>query len=182
MKVFEPFHLDAVSFCLWRGRERMRLSPKAFDILHYLVERADRLVTQDELLEALWPKTYVNPEGIRKYILEIRKALGDRPNSPLFIETFPKRGYQFVAKVREEHVLPPSGPTARATGEQDALQRVISECTHGRMVREICKALGVMTAHPPLIVILEVFECGDASMLDCTSTFAQRQVLRIQTG
>jgi hypothetical protein len=62
-------------------------------------------VTQDELLEALWPETYVNPEGIRKYILEIRKVLGDRSSQPAFIETFPKRGYQFVA--RNGHRRPP---------------------------------------------------------------------------
>ena len=68
------------------------LTPKAFDVLRYLVEHADRLVTQDELLQALWPETYVNPEGIRKYILEIRKVLGDRSGEPAFIETFPEAG------------------------------------------------------------------------------------------
>ena len=107
-KVFEPFRLDMVNLCLWRAEERMPLTPKAFDILRYLVERADRLVTHDELLEALWPETYVNPEGIRKYILEIRKALGDRPKHSLFIQTLPKRGYQFVAKVADGRKQPPS--------------------------------------------------------------------------
>ena len=63
----------------------MALTPKAFDVLRYLVERADRLVTQNEILEGLWPETYVNPEGIRKYILEIRKVLGDQPGQPSFI-------------------------------------------------------------------------------------------------
>jgi len=77
------------------------LTPKAFDVLRYLVEHADRLVTQDEILEALWPETYVNPEVIKKYVLEIRKALGDRHDKPEFIETFPRRGYQFVATVSE---------------------------------------------------------------------------------
>jgi DNA-binding winged helix-turn-helix (wHTH) protein len=110
MKVFEPFRLDIVNLCLWRYNERMPLTRKAFDILRYLVERADRLVTHDEILEALWPETYVNPEGLRKYILEIRKVLGDRPNQPLFIETLPKRGYQFIAKVTDERIPLPSPP------------------------------------------------------------------------
>ena len=79
----------------------MPLTPKAFDLLRYLVEHADRLVTRDELLEAIWPDTYVNPEGIRKYILEIRKVLGDQSERPAFIATFPKRGYQFVAALRD---------------------------------------------------------------------------------
>jgi DNA-binding winged helix-turn-helix (wHTH) protein len=108
-KVFEPFRLDMANLCLWRAEERMPLTPKAFDILRYLVERANRLVTHSELLEALWSETYVNPEGIRKYILEIRKVLGDRPRHPIFIATLPKRGYQFVAKVADGNVPPGSG-------------------------------------------------------------------------
>ena len=102
MKVFEPFRLDPVNHCLWRAEERVLLTPKAFDVLRYLVEHPGRLVTQDEILEALWPETYVNPELIKKYILGIRKVLGDRSDEPLFIETFPKRGYQFVASVSDE--------------------------------------------------------------------------------
>jgi DNA-binding winged helix-turn-helix (wHTH) protein len=91
MKAFGPFRLDTVNFCLWRADERVPLTPKAFDVLRYLVDRADRLVTQEEILEGLWPETYVNPEGLRKYILEIRKVLGDDPKRPMFIETLPKR-------------------------------------------------------------------------------------------
>ncbi len=116
MKVFEPFRLDTVNLCLWRAEERVPLTPKAFDILRYLVERADRLVTQDEILEALWPETFVNPEGVRKYILEIRKVLGDRRHEPLFIETFPKRGYQFIAKVTDGRTFPPLGPAIETAG------------------------------------------------------------------
>src|SRR5215831_14112670 len=101
MKAFGPFRLDTANHCLWRDNERAPLTPKAFDVLRYLVEHAERLVTQDELLEALWPETYVNPEVIKKYVLGIRKALGDRHEEPKFIETFPRRGYQFVAPVTE---------------------------------------------------------------------------------
>lgn len=108
MIAFGPFRLDTVNHCLWRGNERAALAPKAFDVLRYLVEHADRLVTQDELLEALWPETYVNPEGIRKYVLEVRKVLGDRSDEPAFIETFPKRGYQFVAPVSAERPAAPA--------------------------------------------------------------------------
>ena len=67
MKQFHTFRLDTVNHCLWRGEERVSLTPKAFDVLRYLVEHAGRLVTQDEILAALWPETYVNPEVIKKY-------------------------------------------------------------------------------------------------------------------
>ncbi|MGA8345848.1 MAG: winged helix-turn-helix domain-containing protein, partial [Candidatus Sulfotelmatobacter sp.] len=99
MKRFQSFRLDTANQCLWDGDVRVALTPKAFDVLRYLVEHAGRLVTADEILQALWPATYINPEGLRKYVLEIRRVLGDRPDTPQFIETLPKRGYQFVASV-----------------------------------------------------------------------------------
>jgi DNA-binding winged helix-turn-helix (wHTH) protein/tetratricopeptide (TPR) repeat protein len=109
MKTFHTFRLDTVNHRLWRGEERVSLAPKAFDVLRYLVEHADRLVTQDEILEALWPGTYVNPEVVKKYVLGIRKVLGDKTNNPAFVATFPRRGYQFIAPVREETASPLSG-------------------------------------------------------------------------
>ena len=106
----------------------MPLTPKAFDVLRYLAEHTDRLVTQDEILEALWPDTYVNPEGIRKYILEIRKVLGDRPKQSLFIETLPKRGYQFIAKVTDEQTFAQpkaaSGAAANIVGREAAIAQL----------------------------------------------------------
>jgi len=120
-----------MSHCLWCGNERMPLTPKAFDVLRYLVEHADRLVTQDELLEALWRDTYVNPEGIRKYILEIRKVLGDQLDRPLFVETLPKRGYRFVAKVVDERLQPApeaaAGPAGTMVGRDGALAQ-LNDC------------------------------------------------------
>ena len=113
---------------MWRDDERAPLTPKGFDVLRYLIEHADRLVTQDELLEALWPNTYVNPEGIRKYILEIRKVLGDRSDQPEFIGTFPKRGYQFIAPVADAREVARRDPAARPpdnmVGRQEGLARL----------------------------------------------------------
>ena len=109
MKQFHAFRLDTVNHCLWRGEERVSMAPKAFDVLRYLVEHADRLVTQDEILTALWPETYVNPEVIKKYILGLRKALGDPRDKPEFIKTFPRRGYQFIAPVSEVISGAPAG-------------------------------------------------------------------------
>jgi TolB-like protein/DNA-binding winged helix-turn-helix (wHTH) protein/Flp pilus assembly protein TadD len=129
MKSFKAFRLDTMNHLLWRDGDRVPLPPKAFDVLAYLVEHAGRVVTQDEILEALWSETYVNPELLRKYILEIRKALGDRPDKPEFIETLPKRGYRFVASVIDESevgeksgVEPADVPTPYATEEAEATE------------------------------------------------------------
>ncbi len=101
MKSFPPFRLDQTNQCLWRDEERILLAPKVFSVLQMLVENAGRLVSQDEILEGLWKDTYVQPEVLRKYILEIRRVLEDPPKNPQFIATHPKRGYQFIAPVTE---------------------------------------------------------------------------------
>jgi DNA-binding winged helix-turn-helix (wHTH) protein len=106
MKVFGPYRLDAANQCLWRHgdfgpEDRILLTPKAFAVLVYLVEHAQRLVTHDELLEAVWPGCVLEPQAVKKHILAVRSVLADRPKNPLFIETIPKRGYRFIAPVSE---------------------------------------------------------------------------------
>src|SRR2546425_1839755 len=56
---FGAFRLDLAHTCLWRGEEALRLPPKVFAVLYYLVTHPDRLVTKDELLDAVWPATAV---------------------------------------------------------------------------------------------------------------------------
>ena len=121
-KVFPPFRLDPVNQCLWRlgeagHDERVTLTPKAFAVLRYLVEHAGRLITLEELLDAVWPETFVQPEVLKYQIADIRGILGDRAKNPIFIETLPRRGYRFIAPVRDGQTadLPASVNTARAT-------------------------------------------------------------------
>jgi TolB-like protein/DNA-binding winged helix-turn-helix (wHTH) protein/Tfp pilus assembly protein PilF len=118
VKSFKAFRLDTVNHLLSRDGDRVPLSPKGFDVLAYLVEHGGQVMTQDEILEALWPETFVNPEVLRKYIQEIRKALKDRPDDPEFIETLPKRGYRFIAAVTDESAAePPELATADSIEE-----------------------------------------------------------------
>jgi predicted ATPase len=102
MKQFESFRLDISNQCLWRAGAQIALPPKPFAILRYLVDNPGRLITHDELLDALWPETYVQPQVLRTYMLELRRVLGDDVDAPRFIQTLPKRGYSFVARVRED--------------------------------------------------------------------------------
>ena len=101
MKHFDVFRLDTSNECLWKEGKQLSLPPKPFAVLHYLTENPGRLVTHDELLDALWPETYVQPQVLRTYVLELRKLLGDDASQPRFIQTLPKRGYCFVAPVVE---------------------------------------------------------------------------------
>lgn len=96
--------IDVANLCLWRCNgaavdERLDLPPKTFDVLRYLVENAGRLVSHDELLNALWRDVHVQPEVLKSHILAIRNALGDKSSSPRFIETQRGRGYRFIGPV-----------------------------------------------------------------------------------
>ncbi|MEM7354641.1 MAG: AAA family ATPase, partial [Acidobacteriota bacterium] len=87
--------LDIEEECLFRGGEEIRVRPKAFAVLRYLVE-AGRLVTKDELLAAVWSGSFVQEEVLKGCVRELRQALGDDPKEPRFIQTYPRRGYRFV--------------------------------------------------------------------------------------
>jgi predicted ATPase/DNA-binding winged helix-turn-helix (wHTH) protein len=101
MKQFAAFRLDTANECLWHDGVQIALPPRPFMVLRYLVENPGRLITHDELLDALWPETYVQPQVLRTYMLDLRKVLGDDAGQPRFIQTLPKRGYCFVAPVSE---------------------------------------------------------------------------------
>ena len=101
LKQFGSFRLDAAKECLWTNGEEIALPPKPYAVLRYLVENPGRLITHDELLDALWPETFVQPQVLRTYMLELRRILGDDTASPRYIQTLPKRGYCFVAPVTE---------------------------------------------------------------------------------
>jgi DNA-binding response OmpR family regulator len=143
-KVFPPFRLDPVNQCLWRNGEagqdeRLLLTPKAFAVLRCLVEHAGRLVTQEELLDAVWPETFVQPEVLKYQIADIRGILGDSPKNPVFIETLARRGYRFVARVRDDDrsESPLSTGTARGrvvgrTRELGELRTCLAKALHGQ--------------------------------------------------
>src|SRR6185436_9403601 len=106
VKLFPPFRLDTVNECLWRSSdagadERILLTPKGFQVLQYLVDHAGRLVSPRELLDAVWPDTFIEPQAVKKQIFDLRRALDDPPRTPGFIETVSKRGYRFIATVED---------------------------------------------------------------------------------
>jgi DNA-binding winged helix-turn-helix (wHTH) protein len=142
VREFLPFRLDLVNQCLWRRSEgaeerRILLAPKAFAMLGYLVDHAGRLVTQEELLDALWPETHVQPEVLKSHVRDIRAALEDDPRNPRFIETRPRRGYRFIAPVtdtlQQSHleVDPASSKLVGRTTELERLRGSLQRAFHG---------------------------------------------------
>jgi predicted ATPase/DNA-binding winged helix-turn-helix (wHTH) protein len=93
--------LDRTNQCAWRGRDQISLSPKAFSVLLYLFERPGRLVTKQELLDAVWPDIHVTEGVLKRAVLEIRKALDDPVEEPRFIQTLHRRGYRLLSAACE---------------------------------------------------------------------------------
>ncbi len=109
MYKFSPFTLDLSNQCLLRqlrGKEtRIHLPPKAFSVLQMLVEHAGSLVTHNELMDRVWPDTFVQPEVLSSHVRDIRAALGDSARKPRFIETASRKGYRFIATVESRETF-----------------------------------------------------------------------------
>ena len=103
---FGPFRLDPAERKLLRDNEIVALTPKAFDTLLLLVRNSGHLLEKDELINMLWPETFVEEGSLSNNIFLLRKALGE---DPTFIETVPRRGYRFVGAVRQ---FPCGAPTS----------------------------------------------------------------------
>jgi DNA-binding winged helix-turn-helix (wHTH) protein len=115
---FGSFRLDLVNECLWRNEQAIAIPPKEFAVLLYLVRNPGRLVTKDELIEAVWPETIVTDGVLKVSIRKIRAMLDDDSKSPQFIETAHRRGYRFIGRIIEgggtegQRVSETVGPTA----------------------------------------------------------------------
>jgi len=161
MKQFEPFALDTANECLWHEGQQIPLASKPFAVLRYLVDNPGRLITHDELLDALWPETYVQPQVLRTYVLELRKMLNDDAREPRFIQTIPKRGYSFIASVKE-------GSTATPIAGESALTTANAAELFGRddeLLRLQTIALQAVAGHRQVVFITGEVGIGKTSLI-----------------
>jgi DNA-binding winged helix-turn-helix (wHTH) protein/TolB-like protein len=96
---FGPFRLEPDEHRLLREGEPAPLTPKAFDLLVFLVRNQGRLVTKDQIMEAVWPGSFVEDANITVLISSLRKVLGEAETDGPYIKTVPKKGYRFTALV-----------------------------------------------------------------------------------
>jgi len=85
---------------LGRAGETQRIEPKVMEVLMVLASRPGAVVSREELLSIVWPGVVVGDEALTQSIIKLRRALGDNPRSPAYIETISKRGYRLIAPVR----------------------------------------------------------------------------------
>jgi Tol biopolymer transport system component/DNA-binding winged helix-turn-helix (wHTH) protein len=98
---FADFRLDLSQKVLLRDGKPVPLTPKAFDTLEILLENGGRLLEKDDLMKKLWPDRFVEESNLTSNIKTLRRVLGDDAAHPRFIETVPRRGYRFIADVKE---------------------------------------------------------------------------------
>ena len=119
---FAEFTLDVSRGCVLKDGEEIRLRPKVYETLKYLVENAGRLIGKQELMQAVWPDAFVTDDSLVQCTLELRRALDDRDQK--LLKTVPRRGYLFTADVTQKSVkrtpLPPADPRAESlSGSRD---------------------------------------------------------------
>ena len=97
--LFDDVRVDTAGFRVERGGRAVALEPKAFDLLVLLLERQGQVVTKQEILDAVWPRTAVTDNAMTRIVAHLRKALGDDARDARYIETVPTRGYRWLVPV-----------------------------------------------------------------------------------
>jgi DNA-binding winged helix-turn-helix (wHTH) protein/predicted ATPase len=174
---FDPFSLDLINECLWRGAQAIKLRPKAFALLHYLVKRPGQLITKEELLNAVWPETFVGEAVLKVTVAQLREALADDPRSPRYIETAHRRGYRFVGQIKAYEQRPAgdqevSSNTALPGSPPRATGSLLKFVGRGDALSRMRGWLGkVLTGKRQVVFITGEAGIGKTSLIDA---FAQR--------
>src|SRR6185436_5377763 len=98
---FAPFTFDSGRQQLLADDREVALSPKAFEVLQLLIEHRPDVVDKQTIATRVWPQTHVSDASLTVVVAEIRRALGDAPETPRFVRTAHRRGYAFVADVED---------------------------------------------------------------------------------
>ena len=146
---FGDFRLDARKRLLWRSGAKVRLAPRVFETLLFLVEHHDMVLDKERLMEAVWPDSIVEENNLTQNISALRRVFGETPGSHHYIVTVPGRGYRFVAdvKTREANAgpLPPRIPepaNALANGAEQVAS--VARPIRRRNFRSILLATGAV--------------------------------------
>jgi DNA-binding winged helix-turn-helix (wHTH) protein len=157
--LFDGFRVDVSERILFKGNREVPLTPKVFDTLLVLLENSSHVLTKKELMQQVWPDSFVEENNLAQNISILRKALGKGKEGEHYIQTVPKRGYRFVADVtstggEEESVIVHERTRARFRGREiDLMENRLLAIFDGpaRAIRcastitEYCSRLGVKT-------------------------------------
>ena len=151
---FGKFRCDPREHLLLCGGEPVSLPPKAFEILVALVQSSGRLLTKDELMQQVWPDSFVEEANLTVNISALRKVLGETSAGTQFIETVPKRGYRFVAPVTEHRDQGNQEPTVQTYRVELGLGVARAPAALVRLRRGWLAAAGVLLVAVMVVVLV----------------------------
>ena len=135
---FASFHVDMEDKSVWREGARLALGPKPFEVLCYFVTHPGRLVTLNDLKQAVWGTMYIGNATVVSAIKTVRQVLGDTATAPQFLATVRGRGYRFLGDLHQpvRRALPAPRPVVGREEELTTLARALTEVGHtrGRLV------------------------------------------------
>ena len=126
---FQDFTLDAERRELRRGRELIAVEPQVFDVLKYLIDNRDRVVSNDDLIEAVWRGRIVSEATVSTRMNAVRRAIGDSGERQRFVRTVARKGYRFVMEVEQaaagDNVAVRLAPVAASTEKIDSASATV---------------------------------------------------------
>ena len=146
---FGEFEIDLSRHELRRGGQAVRIEPQVFDLLLYLVRHRDRIVSKDELIEAIWQGRVISEAALSTCISAVRRAVGDSGESQRLIRTIPKRGFCFVGQIDSE----PAGDD-KAAGDDRAAGEGPAAVRPAELLQEVADAPTLALPDKPSIAIL----------------------------
>ena len=169
------FSIDRPSQLLWRGDAPKRVPPKVFQLLTYLRDNPGRIIDYDELLDAVWPREFVQPEILKTYVKTIRRLLEDDAHSPRFIETRARCGYSFIGQLPDRCAHESINPSrlVGCDGHLASLQSVWGTALSGR--RQMVFLVGGAGIGKTRLIDEFVSRVDDGSAAVCRVDCAQAQ-------
>lgn len=167
---FDEFTLDLTRSCLLRQTEEIKLRPKSFEVLKFLVENNGRLVSKDEIIAAVWTDTAVTDDSLVQCLKDIRRALNDK--SQIFIKTIPRRGYIFEKEVSENDTTIYTEETAR-------INLVIEEKIDGRGDKKLLVVPVLIVASLVAVAAVGFFLSGFLRLPKSAPVFRQLNSTRL---
>jgi DNA-binding winged helix-turn-helix (wHTH) protein/TolB-like protein len=176
--------VDCDNFHLRKAGETVALTPRAFDVLVFLVKNSGRVVEKRELFENVWKESFVSDNALTKIIREIRQAIGDDAARPLYIETVPKRGYRFTGQAQNGNEttqvssLKDSAAGTPVTNEKP--ERIVTAKTarRKRLFFAVAVVLGLIAAAVPGFIVVSEYR---AEILAETAPIDSVAVLPFET-
>jgi predicted ATPase/DNA-binding winged helix-turn-helix (wHTH) protein len=187
-KRFEPVSLDLANECLRRGSQAIKLRPKAFAVLTHLLKHSGKLVNKQELLDVVWPETFVSEAVLKVTIRQLRQALDDDPKCPRFIETSHRRGYLFIGEVGEggqmlakDQATGSDGPTSTSSPHGHQPHDVVGRDKALSLMRSRCDKM--LVGERQIVFVTGEAGIGKTALVDTFArTIAMDKGIRIGRG